>query len=460
MKVKLSLFKTYDIRGKYPEELDEKVIFRVAQTFSILSGAKKIIVARDNRLSSLVLFRALVSGLNSQKVKVIDVGMCSISAFYFAVCYLKTPAGLMITASHLTKEFNGIKAVLKMAVPLSRSQVKKWKKLYIDKKFFTELSAKRIVKTKAIIKKDIKPIYIRAIRKHIKGRIKKLKIVMDAGNGMVGFYLVEVFKGTGLKIIPLFWKPDGSFPNRGPNPKIRKNHKKIIEKIRKEKADFGFLWDGDGDRFYVLDNKGQVIDPSFVSFFIAKYLIKNSKNKKVVADVRTSSLIEKELKKEKGRVFWSKTWHPEIKFKMLKTGAVFGSEVSGHYIFKDFYNIDDGILASIYFLRAISAEKRDFYEILAELKNKYFILPEKNFKIKNKERIDVILNSLEKIFKRRKAKVAKIDGLSCDFPNWRFNLRPSGTEPYLRLNLEADSKNLMQKKEKEISRLINSNLRD
>lgn len=449
MEINPEIFKAYDIRGIYPVQINEKVFYKIAQAFYRLTKAKEIIVGRDNRVFSESLKESLIAGLCSQGVKVIDIGLCSTPAFYFAVCHLNVSAGMMISASHLEKQYNGIKGVFKNAIPLKRSDIIEWKRIALKEKIPSLSRAKKI------IKKDIKAEYVVEIRKHVQFPIKRFKVVMDAGNAMAGLYLKEIFKGTPLKIFPLFWELDGNFPNRGLDPRKKENRKKIAEKVRESKSDLGFLWDGDGDRFFALDAKGQAIDPNFVSTLIAKCLVRESSRKKVIVDIRTSRVVKDKIESLGGKVLVTKAWHPEIKFAMKENPeAIFGSETSGHFIFKNFYCIDDGILASIYFLKALSAEKKKLDEILKELKSRYFIIEEKNFPIPNMKRALEILINLGKYYQKKKGKISKIDGLSVKFPDWRFNLRPSETEPLLRLNLEANSKTLMEEKEKEVAELI------
>lgn len=447
MKINPNIFKAYDIRGRYPEEIDKSAFLKIGIAFGKLTKAKKIVVGRDIRLSSESLTRFLISGLLSQNIKVIDIGLCSTPAFYFAVNKLNFPAGLMVSASHLEKKYNGVKGVFKNALPLSRKEVLRWKQIALKN---DEIRVR--LKPQEVIKKDITKDYIASLKCFLRVPLKKYKIVMDTGNAMAGLYLKQVFKQINLDIVYLFSDLDGNFPNRGLNPKLPENRERLVKKIRKIDADLGFLWDGDADRFYVLDNRGKVIDPNFVSALISKYLVTNSKNKKVVVDIRTAKVVKDFVESVGGEVIQCPSWHPEVKFAMRTSGAIFGSETSGHYIFKDFYYIDDGILAAIFFLRAISAEKESLRKILHRLRNKYFILEEENFPIKKREKTIQILKNLERYY--RKGKIIKIDGLRVDFPNWYFNLRLSETEPFLRLNLGADSKEIIKEKRNEIMKIL------
>jgi phosphomannomutase len=447
MKINPNIFRAYDIRGVYPEGINEEVVYRVGVAFGKLSNVKEIVVGRDIRPSSDALARSLISGLSNFGIKVIDIGLCSVPAFYFSVAKFGYPAGLMVTASHLGKEHNGVKGVFKNVLPLTKKEVLEWKKIALSNDTRIQQSVNKVVK------REISIDYISALHDFLKSPLKRYKVVMDAGNAMTGLYFKEVFKITDLDLIPLFADLNSDFPNRGLNPKLPENRKELVRKIKEVKADLGFLWDGDGDRFYALDNKGEVIDPNFVSALIARYLVKNSSTNKVVIDIRTSKVVKDFVESVGGEVIQTAAWHPEIKFAMRSDPkAIFGSETSGHYIFKDFYNIDDGILAGIFFLRAISSEKESLTDILDYLRNRYFILEEENFPIKNNKEASKILDKLEGYYKE--GKVNRIDGLRIDFPDWYFNLRASKTEPFLRLNLGADTRQMMEEKRDEIAKII------
>ena len=451
MKINPSIFKTYDIRGKYPQDVNEQVFEAIGQAFFDLTGAQEVVVGSDNRASSEKLRKSIILALSNQGVKIIDIGFCTTPAFYWAVCYFSAQAGLMVTASHLEKDFNGLKPVKSGARVFTAKEMQDWKQIVLN----PGKKAKPRIQAAKITKKDIRDKYTAELRKHISPGWKNFKIVMDGGNTAIGIYLPHIFKNTNLKTIPLFWELDSFFPNRGLNIKIAENRRALAEKVKEEKADLGFIWDGDADRLYILDSQGDAIEPSFVSAIIAKHLITQSNRKKIAVEVRTSKVVKEEVAKAGGEIIITKAWHTEIKTAMQKEPqAIFGSETSGHYIFKDFYCLDSGILAAIYFLNAVSAEDRDFKEILKDFKAKYFIIEETNFFLENKEKGERALKKVEEYYQGQNGNVFKIDGLSIDFKDWRFNLRQSKTEPVLRLNLEADSQELMLAKQAEIAFLI------
>jgi phosphomannomutase len=280
---------------------------------------------------------------------------------------------------------------------------------------------------------SFKSLYINKIKSFIKDSFKAKKVVLDVGKSTVSLFVDEVFKDSDLEIIKIS-------PNRGMNPKEEEARAWCKEAVLKQRADLGIIWDGDGDRVYFLDRKGRVIEPSFVSVMMGRYL-----RGPIAVDVRSSRVVKDKL--EDVRVI--KPWHTEIKFYLRQhPEVVFGAETSGHYIFRDFYLIDDGLLAAIIFLQAFDEEE------LKKMRENYFIIEEKNFSVGSQNQQKEILQNLQEIYQDQGGQIIKIDGLTVEFPDWRFNLRASQTEPVLRLNLEANSEKLMKEKEEEVSSLI------
>ncbi|MEA1937038.1 MAG: phosphomannomutase/phosphoglucomutase [Patescibacteria group bacterium] len=455
-KMDQSIFKAYDIRGEYPNQLNEKVSFRIGQVFANYaqrnnpSGEpKKIIVGRDIRLSSENISQALINGITSTGIDVIDIGLASSPHFNYSAAHLNFPA-MVVTASHMEKHFNGFKMAFAENITLTKKQLLEIKRTVLSNKEI------EVSQTKGSIEKiDILDDYIAEIRQFIKFPFKKLKVVMDAGNCMAGLSIEKVFENTELEVVPLYTELDGNFPNHETNPKIEKNQRDLKKKIIEEEADLGFMFDGDADRFYAFDRNGEVISPSFVSALVGRYLIRNYSGNKVIIEVRTGNVVKDLIEEAGGEILVVKPWYVMIKIALGENpDAVFGSETSGHYLFQDFYKIDDGILTALIFLQAISVEEKSVDAILGELRKKYFIIEEINFEFKCKEKGQEKLVELERYYKERDGKILKIDGLSVIFDDWHFNLRASESEPLLRLNLEANSKELMEEKTREVSELI------
>lgn len=455
MEMNERIFKKYDLRGAYPEELNDEMAYQIGKGFAVYTRAKKIVVGGDARISSPTLKDAIIRGITDQGADVIDIGLCSTSCFYYTLADSQLEAGIMVTASHAPKIFNGFKFALKDATPLTKEQLLDLKKIVLENQFPV------IENSGQVIKIDPAKNYIEAVRKTIKGKIDPLRIVMDPGNGTAGLYLEKIFAETGVEIVPIFFEPDGNFPNHETNPKIPENRIKLIEKIKEEKADLGCMFDGDADRVYIFDRNGDVIDPSLVIALISEYFLNNSDKKKIVIEVRTSNVVKNWVKKAGGEVLVSTCWTIPIKLEMkTNPDVVFGGETSGHYMFPELHASDDGIMGVLTFLQAIGSKKESLDEIVEDFKNNYFVLDEKNFELTDKSAVEPILTYLKNKYAKEGGEIAEIDGLSVIFPDWWFNLRASETEPCIRLNFEANSKELFEERKniliKEIEDKINA----
>ena len=456
VKIDETIFKAYDIRGEYPEQLNKETAFRIGQVFADYvrknnpSGEpKKVIVGRDIRLSSESISKALIDGITSTGMNVIDIGLASSPHFNYSAAHLNFPA-MVVTASHMKKQFNGFKLVFSGNITITKEQLAEIKEIVLSDEEI------KISETEGTVEKiNILDDYIAEVKQFIKFPFKKLKVVMDAGNCMAGLSIEKVFANTELEVVPLYTDLDGNFPNHETNPKIEENQQDLKNKITEEEADLGFMFDGDADRFYAFDRDGKVISPSFISALVGRYLIRNYPGDKVIIEVRTSDVVKDLVEGAGGKILVVKPWYVMIKIALGENpDAVFGSETSGHYLFQDFYKIDDGILTALIFLQALSVEEKDVDAILSELRGKYFIIEEINFEFADKEKQQNKLKELEEYYKSNGGKILKIDGLSVIFDDWHFNLRASESEPLLRLNLEANSEELMEEKTKEVSEMI------
>ena len=437
MQINPNIFKTYDIRGVYGADLDEEIAYRIGRGFAAYLKSSPIIVGYDTRLSSPALKTALIKGLTNQGADVINIGLCSTPCFYFTAGEPKSGGGMMVTASHASKEFNGFKPVFKNNTALSREQILELKEIVLNSQMPTA------VKKGTITNFDPTADYVRIVKNSIKGKFKPLKVVMDAGNGMAGLYIEKIFAGTGLNIIPIYTELDGNFPNHETNPKISENRKKLMEKVIAEKADLGFMFDGDADRLGIVDRQGNLFDYSLILALIAEYRVKNYDKKKVVIEVRTSNIVRDWVEKAGGQVEVSICWTIPIKLKMqADREIIFGGETSGHCVFPELHAADDGLFGALTFLQAVSAKEKSIDEIIKDFSKKYFVLEETNFKMSDMNYADKLLEKLKTKYAAEGAKIKEIDGISVIFPDWWFNLRKSESEPVIRLNLEASSKEL------------------
>lgn len=442
MQINPQIFKAYDIRGIYNKDLNDEIAQAIGFCFAKITEAKKIIVGRDMRLSSNAVFKSLSQGINSAGVEIIDIGMVSTDATYFASGKFNLPA-IMITASHNPKEWNGFKLTKAGAIPFGEKDIQRLKQKVVKYKI-NRLAAK--IK---ITKKNVLSDYNKNVLKFInKNKIAKLKIAVDAGNGMGGKIIAPIFSELPCKIIPLYFKPDGSFPNHQPSPIESKNLVQLQKIVKQKKADFGMAFDGDADRVFFIDEKSGVVNGGIIVAMLAEYFLKLSSKEKIIYDLRCSRFIPELIKDNGGKPLVSRVGHSFIKALMKKTGAIFGGEISGHYYFRDNYRADSAMIAAVIITQIISEAKIPFSKIIKNYL-KYYQIEETNSRVENqKEKIKKIK------IKYKNGKITQLDGLTVEYPDWWFNIRPSNTEPLLRLNLEAKTEKLMQEKKEELLKLI------
>lgn len=415
------IFKAYDIRGIYGEQLNEDIAYKIGRAFAAYIGSK-IVVARDNRLSSDSLFEALTRGITDQGSDVYNIGLSTSPMFYFAVSNLVCDGGVIITASHNPPQYNGFKMVRSDAMPLSGEDgINQIRQLVEENNFSSS-------KKGNIYPLDITDKYINSFE------IKKynLKVVVDTANSVSGIIIDRMFSGVSL--FHLFSELDGSFPNHEPNPLEEKNIKDLKEKVLEYGADIGIAFDGDGDRVFFVDEKGELISSDLIIALIAKLI-----DKKVLYDLRCSNIIKETARDS----VMCRVGHSFIKKKMKDEDIFFGGEYSGHYYLKQGSSYFESPYFVIYKLFEAMEDKK-LSELIAPFK-KYYHSGELNFEVKDKQSV------IEKVEKNYSyGKITKIDGVRIDFDDWWFLLRGSNTEPILRLIVEAKSKELLDSKIKEI----------
>ncbi|MDO8624955.1 MAG: phosphomannomutase/phosphoglucomutase, partial [Candidatus Diapherotrites archaeon] len=405
-------------------------------------------VGRDMRTSSKPLFDALCKGITGQGADVIDIGLVSTDMVYFAVGNYGFDAGVIITASHNPGKDNGLKICKKSAVPVGGdSGLEEIKRLVIASKFAPT------AKKGKIIEKDALSDYAAKCLSLVKPKtFRPLLLVIDAGNGMAGKTWPAIQDRIPCKTIPLYFELDGTFPNHVPNPLLPENIVALQNEVKKQKADVGIAFDGDADRCFLVDEKGTPVSGSETTALLSRYFLNQPPNRgaKILYDLRCSKIVPEIIAVAGGTPVLTRVGHAFIKKIMAENGAVFGGELSGHYYFRDNYNADSGMIAALILLQIISDENKPLSQILAPLRRKWFHSGEINFTVKNKEKK---MNELKAVY-GPKGKLLELDGVSIDFGNWWFNARASNTEPFLRLNLEADSKKLRDEKLAEISALL------
>ncbi len=450
------IFKAYDVRGVYGKDLTDDVAYKIGRAFVSFLKCRDVVVGYDMRVSSPKLSKAFMKGANDEGANAIDIGEVSTDGLYFASGFLKK-AGVMFTASHNPPEYNGMKFCKANAVPINEETGLN-KIRSIAEKIQYEKNNNKIKKINKkqkigrIIKKNILNEYVKHVLSFIdKDKIRILKIAVDAGNGMAGKIVPLIYKNLRVKIIPLYFKLDGTFPNHLADPSKYENLRKLQETVKKEKCDFGMAFDGDADRIFFIDENGDVINASLISALIIKNILKKHPNKKIIYNLVSSKIVPETIEKYGGKAHIERVGHSFIKDTMRKINAVFACEHSAHYYFKHNFNADSGMIASLIVAEIVSKEGRKLSELLREFEV-YFKIEETNFKVEDKK---AKLKEIVQIYRKKNPKkIMTMDGVSVYFDDYWFNVRPSNTEPLLRLNLEADSKELMEEKTEELERVI------
>jgi len=437
----MNIFKAYDIRGVYPSEINKELAYKIGRAFVKFLNVKNVVVGKDYRIGGKELYEGLTKGINDQGADVWDIGFCSAPSLYFAVNFLKADSGIMITASHNPKEYNGFKFTREKAIPISRDTGLK------DIQKIAEDNFKNVKLKGKIIKKDIFKEYIKFVKGFIKD-IKPLKIVIDCGNGVDGVFVKETLKGLGLEVIELFFKPDGNFPNHDPNPLKKESLDILKEKMKQNKAELGVAIDGDGDRIFFITKDEEIVPGDFITILIAEDFLEKDKNQTVLYDLRVSNIVPEKIKEFGGRPEMCRVGHSFIKEQMRDKNAVFAGELSGHFYYKDAFFTDSAIITLIKILNIISKKQKKLSELIKPYK-KYFHSGEINSKVRDKEGK---IKELERKYKN--GKISHLDGIRVDFKDWWFNVRASNTEALLRLNLEAKSEKMMKEKVKEILKIL------
>jgi len=444
MKINPSIFRSYDIRGVYPEQLDEKIAYRIGKSFVELIKAKRVVVGRDARLSSFSLFKALSNGITDYGASVYNLKEVPTECLYFAVGRYNFDAGIMITASHNPKEYNGFKLLKKKIDGFSMVRGDDLRDKVLRKEGFKKTKKKGKIKEKAILQDYIDFLFSLV---HIKG-IKCSKIVVDASNGVAGKVIPLIEKKLRLKIVPLNFELDGNFPAHPPNPLLEESKKGISEKVKKERADFGFIFDGDADRVFLIDEKGNFVRADITLLLLARYFLKKEPGAAIAYNLICSKAVPEFIKKWGGKPVKTKVGFVNVREKLLENNGLIGGELSGHYCFKDNFYGDSGFLAFLVLIKIISESGKKVSELVKEL-SLYFKSEELNFRTKEKEKILEIIKK-----KYSSGKQDYLDGVTVDYKDWWFNIRPSNTEPLLRLSIEAKTKELLEEKKKELTDLI------
>ena len=439
MPVPTEIFKAYDIRGLYGEQIDGDLAERIGRAFARviadLAGRPvdevRIGLGRDMRLTAPELAGRYRDGLTADGASVIDAGQVGSEMLYFLVGSRGLDGGLMCTASHNPKAYTGAKLVKQGAIALSGDAGIQDVRRLVESGFAESSGARGSVEEIDIYDE----FHARALTFIDPGRITPLKVVVDGGNGMAGPMVGPLLERFGLDLVTTYWTPDGTFPDHEPNPLLPENRRFLVDKVRETGAGLGIAWDGDADRCFFVDDTGEFVDGDFLTAILAQHLLASSPGATILYDARASRAVAETVHRAGGIAEINRVGHAFFKTRMQAEGAIFGGEVSGHYYFHDFYNADSGTIPALLILEKLSVEGLRMSELLAPYRDTYFISGEINSEVADAE---AKLAELERHYGGLPgARVSHVDGVSVDFEDWHFNVRPSNTEPLLRLCLES-----------------------
>ena len=440
-----AIFKAYDVRGLYPQEIDENAARLIGRGFVAYLGAKRIAVSRDMRVSSPSLAAAFIDGARTQGCDVVDYGMMGTDMMYFAVARDGHDGGVQITASHNPKEYNGIKMVRKEAFPLSGDAgIGDIRDMIAGDRLPPAAARQGSLSTMNVVDDYVKHV-LSFIDPSI---VKPFNVVLDAGNGIAGMVAPKLFDKLPCRTTRLCFEVDGTFPNHEANPLIEENRRDIVERVIRDKADIGIAWDGDADRCFFIDGAGEFIAGDFVTALLAEAFLIRHPGAKIVYDVRASYAVKDTASRYGGTALMNRVGHAFFKRRMREENAIFGGEVTGHYYFRDNFYADNGFIPALLILELMSRKDMTLRDLLAPLREKYFISGEINTKVSDMHTVQRKIDGLSA--KYQAGRVYTMDGVSVEFPDWHFNVRPSNTEPLLRLNLEATTAALMEQKRDEV----------
>ncbi len=449
MPIRAEVFKAYDVRGLYPEEVTEELYRQLGRAFVAFLGPGRYAVTRDMRVSSPVLTQAFIEGAVRQGGHVVDYGLAGTDMMYFAVAADGLDGGAQITASHNPGQYNGCKLVRKDAFPLSgESGIREMKEMILAGKIPPPEG-----RPGSLERGEMLDRYVNHVMTFIdESTIAPFNVVLDAGSGVAGFMAPPMFDRLRCKTTRLCFEVDGTFPNHEANPLIEENRRDITARVRADGADIGIAWDGDGDRCFFIDGSGEFIAGDFITALLAESFLMKQPGSTIIYDVRASYAVKDTVAQYRGRALMNRVGHAFIKRRMREEDAVFGGEVTGHYYFRDNFYADNGFIPALLILELMSQKGQSLRDLLQPLREKYFISGEINTKLASiglaAEKIDTLAREYAH------GNVYRLDGVSAEFDDWHFNVRASNTEPLLRLNLEGLTPEIMEKRRDEVLGII------
>jgi phosphomannomutase len=441
------VFKAYDVRGIYQSELDEEGAYAIGRAFVEVFDPTRIAVGHDMRVSSPSMAGAVIRGASEAGADVLELGLVGTEMVYFAVGELGLDGGIAVTASHNPKEYTGMKIVRRGALPVGgESGLLEIRDRAVSGPDTAGHSPGQVQPY------DIWEQYVERVLSFVDpDAIAPLKVVIDAANGMAGAMLPPVLERLPqLEVARCFFEPDGTFPNHEPNPLLPENREFIVAKALEEQADLGVAFDGDADRCFFVDDSGEFVPGDFATALLAEAVLEKEPGAKIIYDVRASWAVPETIERNGGTALMNRVGHAYIKHRMREDDAAFGGEVSGHYYFRRFSQADSGVVPFLLMLELVSKKGRRLSEILRPFRERYFITGELNTPVPD---VAMKLQELKEHF-GSEGRVSHMDGISVDAEDWHMNVRPSNTEPLLRLNLEARTPELMERKRDEVLAVI------
>jgi phosphomannomutase len=435
------------VRGLYPSELDEEGAYAIGRAYVEHFEPRTIAVGRDMRLSSPSMAAAAIEGASDGGADVLDIGLVGTEMVYYAVGELGLDGGMCVTASHNPGEYTGLKIVRRGALPVGGDSG------LLDVRDRALAGFGPVAGRGEVRREDVWPGFVDKVLSFVDpNAIRALRVVVDAANGMAGVMLPPVLERLPqLDVVRCFFEPDGTFPNHEPNPLLPENREFIVSRTREEGADLGVAFDGDADRCFFVDDTGLFVPGDFVTALLAEAVLAKEPGAKVIYDVRASRAVPETIERAGGIPLVNRVGHAFIKQRMRKEDAAFAGEVSAHYYFRDFSQADSGVVPFLLMLELLSRSGRKLSELLAPFRERFFLTGEINTPVAD---VPLKLQELKERYAAEGARVSHLDGVSIDFDDWHFNVRPSNTEPLLRLNLEALSPERMEAKRDEVLELI------
>jgi phosphomannomutase len=444
-----SVFKAYDVRGIYPSELDEDGAYRVARAYTEHFEPQSVALGHDMRLSSPALAAAAAEGIADAGADVADLGLVGTEMLYHAVTELGLDGGICVTASHNPKQYAGMKIVRRGALPVGGDSG------LAEIRALAEAGFEAPGERGTVSTQDVWPSFVAKVLSLVDVEaIRPLRVVIDAANGMAGAMLPPVLEQLPqLDVVRCYFDPDGTFPNHEPNPLLPENREFIVRKVKEESADLGVAYDGDGDRCFFVDDTGEFVPGDFATALMAQAILEKAAGQKVIYDVRASWAVPEAIERAGGVALVNRVGHAFIKQRMRAEDAVFAGEVSAHYYFREYSQADTGVVPFLVMLELVSKSGKQLSELLRPFRERFFLTGEINTPVSD---VPLKLQELKERYTGEGGRVSHLDGISIDFDDWHFNVRPSNTEPLLRLNLEALSEGLMVEKRDEVLALIRS----